>query len=168
MFRPSLWEEGQDYRGNPFNTKGARPQEVEQVWFPGFHADVGGGHAEEESGLCKVPLAWMIERARKAGLAFTTKSVNSLVLGKGDAKYSAPNRLGETHDSMNFGWSIVEALPRRKPVCSRRPSLFGWIIPWFEPRYIPPAAKLHRAVEDRAEAGIALPGNVPENYEFVD
>jgi hypothetical protein len=34
---------------------------VTQVWFPGVHSDVGGGH--EESGLSDIALKWMIERA---------------------------------------------------------------------------------------------------------
>ncbi|MWV29115.1 DUF2235 domain-containing protein [Aurantiacibacter rhizosphaerae] len=169
MFRPVLWEKDQEYRGNPFNAKGARPQQLKEVWFPGYHADVGGGHAEEESGLCKVPLVWMIEQARTAGLQFTTRSVNSLVLGSDPAsKYVPPNRLGETHDSMNLAWSILEMLPRRKAVCSRRPSIFGWSIPWFERRHIPTGASIHRAVEDRKAAGMGWPKNIPEDFTFVE
>ncbi|MGB3794732.1 MAG: DUF2235 domain-containing protein [Alteraurantiacibacter sp.] len=169
MFRPVLWESGQEFRGNPFNTKSSKPQQLEEVWFPGFHADVGGGHAEEESGLCKVALQWMIGRAQEAGLAFTTRSVNSLVLGKDAAsKYVAPDSLGQTHDSMNLGWRIVEVLPRRKPACSRRRALLGWVIPWFERRHIPAGASVHRSVADRKAAGFGWPKNIPEDFNLVD
>jgi uncharacterized protein (DUF2235 family) len=42
-------------------------QHVEQCWFPGCHADVGGGNPD--SGLSAVALEWMVARARLAGLA---------------------------------------------------------------------------------------------------
>jgi hypothetical protein len=39
-----------------------------QVWFPGAHADVGGGYPDD--GLSFVPLCWMIDEAKKQGLRF--------------------------------------------------------------------------------------------------
>jgi uncharacterized protein (DUF2235 family) len=41
--------------------------EIEQVWFAGAHADVGGGYATR--GLADIPLVWMAERAQADGLA---------------------------------------------------------------------------------------------------
>ncbi|ORY31559.1 hypothetical protein BCR33DRAFT_744507 [Rhizoclosmatium globosum] len=38
----------------------------EQVWFRGDHADIGGGWWEQELSL--IPLKWMIDKAREAGL----------------------------------------------------------------------------------------------------
>jgi hypothetical protein len=35
----------------------------EQVWFPGVHADVGGGYEENESRLSDVALSWMLAAA---------------------------------------------------------------------------------------------------------
>lgn len=56
-FRPTLWRDvgpGQDVR---------------QVWFPGDHGDVGGGHADK--GLADGALDWMMSEATDAvGLAF--------------------------------------------------------------------------------------------------
>jgi uncharacterized protein (DUF2235 family) len=43
-------------------------QRIEQVWFPGVHADCGGGYAED--GLADVALHWMIRRAEECGLSF--------------------------------------------------------------------------------------------------
>jgi uncharacterized protein (DUF2235 family) len=40
--------------------------EVEQVWFAGAHADVGGGYIVHE--LADIPLLWMAGKARDAGL----------------------------------------------------------------------------------------------------
>jgi hypothetical protein len=41
-------------------------QSVAQVWFPGNHADVGGGYAERD--LADVALDWMIAEAGREGL----------------------------------------------------------------------------------------------------
>lgn len=45
-----------------------KPQqlEVEQRWFIGAHANVGGGYGDDP--LAELPLAWMLEKAAKAGL----------------------------------------------------------------------------------------------------
>lgn len=56
-FRPTLW-------ASP-----AAGQDVRQVWFPGDHCDVGGGHDEKQ--LSDVALEWMTREATAAvGLAF--------------------------------------------------------------------------------------------------
>jgi uncharacterized protein (DUF2235 family) len=49
-FPPTLWTEKQPN------------QEVEQVWFPGAHSDVGGGL--RETGLSNAPILWMAGRRR--------------------------------------------------------------------------------------------------------
>lgn len=42
-------------------------QRIEQVWFPGVHADCGGGYAED--GLADLTLKWMLRRAEECGLS---------------------------------------------------------------------------------------------------
>jgi uncharacterized protein (DUF2235 family) len=55
-FQPTLWE-----------VDASRPdQRVEQVWFPGAHADVGGGYVNQP--LSNPPLRWMQKRACECGL----------------------------------------------------------------------------------------------------
>jgi hypothetical protein len=86
----------------------------------------------------------MIEGARRCGLKFRQQSINRIVLGKRkDARYVTPDPLGKSHNTMTAGWAILEFLPRRKPECSSRPSLFGISIPFFERRSIPPDAVLY-------------------------
>lgn len=48
-FSPTLW------------TDVAPGRDVEQVWFPGVHGDVGGGYAQ--AGLSDGVLLWMMEEA---------------------------------------------------------------------------------------------------------
>ena len=58
-------------------------QTMEQCWFPGDHCDVGGGH-ESRAGaprVADVPLAWMQEKARAAGLTLTPAHPDMAVCG---------------------------------------------------------------------------------------
>lgn len=51
----------------------AADQDIEELWFPGCHADLGGGWPlgeGEESALSHPPLVWMIREAQRAGLEF--------------------------------------------------------------------------------------------------
>ncbi|KAF7178184.1 hypothetical protein CNMCM7691_006856 [Aspergillus felis] len=47
-------------------------QDIEEVWFPGCHTDIGGGWPLKpgEYALSHVPLVWMVQNAQKAGLRF--------------------------------------------------------------------------------------------------
>ena len=59
QFRPTLWSVA---------TPG---QTLEQVWFSGYHSDVGGGVREIQAGsraLSDIPLAWMMNKASTLGL----------------------------------------------------------------------------------------------------
>lgn len=80
------------------------PQELEQVWFTGVHSDVGGGYGDRE--LADITLLWMVERARRYGLA----------LDVGDAD---PDALGPRHDSRR---GVYRLLPRhdRAPSAGQR------------------------------------------------
>lgn len=57
-FAPTLWDV----------SSGPSDQDVQQVWFPGSHMDVGGGHPE--TGLSDGALLWMIQAAQQADLLF--------------------------------------------------------------------------------------------------
>ncbi|KAE8147770.1 hypothetical protein BDV25DRAFT_142417 [Aspergillus avenaceus] len=66
------------------STHGAQPsdQDLQEVWFPGGHADVGGGWAfgkTEQWKLGHGPLVWMIHEAKRAGLQFDEKKIDQLV-----------------------------------------------------------------------------------------
>lgn len=165
MFRPQLRPADQEYWGNPFNRAAARPQDVKEVWFAGCHGDVGGGHPEADSALCKVPLVWMIARAKACQLRFRTQSVNSVVLAKPvGSKYVAPDPLAPLTESMTAFWPAIEILPRRKPQDSRRRSLFGLSVPFFERRFVPEGASIHQSVVARHSALKLWPPNIPAKH----
>jgi Uncharacterized alpha/beta hydrolase domain (DUF2235) len=50
-----------------------KKQDIEEIWFPGCHADIGGGwpkRPDEMWPLSHAPLVWMVHEAQKAGLKF--------------------------------------------------------------------------------------------------
>jgi uncharacterized protein (DUF2235 family) len=164
MFMPQLWPGGREYRGNPFNKRAARPQDVREVWFAGSHGDVGGGKPDRESGLAKIALEWMIDQTKACGVLFNTRSVNTLVKGLGaKSHYAKPDPLAAAHNSMKSAWRLVEIIPRRKVEGSKRPTLFGYTLPLSERRFIPDGARIHQSVFAHAAKYGASP-NLPATY----
>lgn len=64
-FLPTLWT-------NPDGSPLANNEQVEQVWFPGVHCDVGGSYAE--CGLSDITLSWMLRKAQKHGLVLSPEA----------------------------------------------------------------------------------------------
>jgi hypothetical protein len=53
-------------------------QDIQEVWFPGGHADIGGGwklEKGEEWPLSHAPLVWIVQEAQNAGLDFDEKKL---------------------------------------------------------------------------------------------
>ncbi len=78
---------------------------LEQVWFRGAHADVGGGY--EETGLSDIALGWMVEAAKRHGLEFTDEI----------AEGRRPDPLAFTHDELyrRPSWRLFGSWPRWHP-----------------------------------------------------
>ena len=56
-------------------------QDIEELWFPGCHADLGGGWPigdGEESPLSHAPLVWIVREAQHAGLEFDSEQMLAL------------------------------------------------------------------------------------------
>ena len=81
LFQPTLWEVSKNANNPEFK------QEVEQVWFPGVHSNVGGGYAD--TGLSDIALQWMIEKAQATGLGFKENYLKEKI--KPDAKGTIRN-----------------------------------------------------------------------------
>lgn len=117
------------FRQNLFDPKENR--DLLEVWFAGTHCDVGGGHPEEDSGLSKVALEWMIDEASQFGLRLDARMVAKM-LGqanrKGRTQYAAPDASAKLHQSLKGAWKILEYLPR--PVWKRDPEKRKWKRVW--------------------------------------
>lgn len=174
MFRLKKWDEPQTFTLNRFNDAGARPQDVQQVWFAGVHADVGGGYPEKQSGLSKYPLLWMMEQAVEAGLKVNTATVNQLAWGvqrrNSPFSYVAPSVEGMLHQSLHGAWWLLEFFPKNAKYREwpARQVYFGRYLPDAEPRPIPEGAFIHESVTKRMDAIPAYrPVNLPTRFETV-
>lgn len=89
-FAPTLWTRN-PYTVQPGETllsKKLEQIEIEQRWFIGAHADVGGGNASDGAGrrpdpLPDLPLAWLQAKAAHCGVAFTAPMVPAPDAGNG-------------------------------------------------------------------------------------
>ncbi|MET0342535.1 MAG: DUF2235 domain-containing protein [Polyangiales bacterium] len=99
-FQPTLWSQQLDASGQPQRAS----QVLEQVWFPGTHSDVGGGHFA--AGLSDLTLSWMIEKATRAGLAFRPST-------REFGAHHAPDPTGRLHDSFTGIFAALDFLRGR-------------------------------------------------------
>jgi hypothetical protein len=67
-FSPTLWTRFAPATPDPVRRQPRRQTQVEQRWFPGAHANVGGGYRGDR--LSQLSLAWVVEKAQQNGLAF--------------------------------------------------------------------------------------------------
>ncbi len=108
-FHPLLWDEVAERTIiDKAKTDSAIPawvddRRLEQVWFAGMHADVGGGYPDES--LSFVSLLWMVEEAQKAGL----RTVNIII----DRYRALASSLGPMHDSRAGIGAYYRYQPRR-------------------------------------------------------
>lgn len=95
-------------------------QDLEELWFPGCHADLGGGwpiSADEELPLSHGPLVWMVREAQRAGLDFDREMMVKLKCGddlQGD--------WSELDNSASAGDSRI---PTVQVTSSTKPDLFS-------------------------------------------
>ncbi|NML96592.1 DUF2235 domain-containing protein [Paraburkholderia sp. RP-4-7] len=99
-FLPTLWTEAD----------GCDPVRVTQVWFPGVHADVGGGY--KETGLSDATLKWMISEAAQCGAVFESDMLNQIA----DADPLSPSAVhGVLHNSLTGFYRRIGFRPRPFP-----------------------------------------------------
>ena len=81
-------------------------QDVEEVWFRGFHSDIGGGTKERKS--ARVALLWMLGEAAHFGLRLNKDGV-----ARFDRKEDF-NRKIKPHDSRTWWWPLVGVVTREE------------------------------------------------------
>ncbi|MGX5843694.1 DUF2235 domain-containing protein [Mesorhizobium sp. ArgA1] len=171
MFRLNRWESGQSYVPVPFaDPPSDVPQDAVQMAFAGVHSDIGGGYPESESGLSKFPLAWLADEAIAQGLHVDPMMYDYLVKGRalsgGKHPYVAPDATAELHNSLTWGWWILELLPKRVKWREwKGSSFFGWYLPWGEPRKLPDDIQIHPSVDERCRR---MPSYRPHNVSLHD
>ncbi|MGP0087910.1 MAG: DUF2235 domain-containing protein [Steroidobacteraceae bacterium] len=175
MFRLHGWDDAQIFMHNRFSkTNNSNPQDIQQVWFAGVHADIGGGYPEAESGLSKYPLLWMIGEAAAHGLAVNMQAVNQLAWGiqrlGSPFSYVAPDFMRDPHRSLTKVWQALEWLPKPDSYkeWKKLRSAFGYYVPNGEPRPVPENAFIHESVLRRMEAVLHYrPVNLPQRRQII-
>ena len=111
------------------------PETLEQVWFRGVHADVGGGY--EETGISDITLGWMLERATRHGLTVRNGALTAL----------RPDAMARLHDetARRPSWSWVGTWPR-------------WAKVLDEPSSTGAGISVHPSVFERARQVLAKTG----------
>ena len=109
-FHPLLWDElaerelaKEHGRSMPWLTKKGEDRRLQQVWFSGMHADVGGGYPDES--LSYISLLWMIEEAEEQGLRTLDEITGRYV--------ALANSFGPLHDSRSGPGGYYRYQPRR-------------------------------------------------------
>ena len=100
---------------------------VEQVWFAGAHADVGGGYRQNR--LADIPLVWMARQAEAAGLVLDW----SCLPDPRDADPLAPR-----HDSSAGAFLFNRVVPTIRQVCGQHVD-----VPFYQTLYAPTDARHH-------------------------
>lgn len=103
-FRATLWQRQEH----------ANEQILEQVWFAGAHSDVGGGYPDPS--LSEIALLWMVERARRSGLAFTAGALIEVPKAAGEPRRRgnevSPSALGRITDSRRAIYKLLKPYHR--------------------------------------------------------
>jgi uncharacterized protein (DUF2235 family) len=138
-----------------------KTQDFKEVWFAGYHSDIGGGFKPPENGLGLVTLKWMIGEAEAKGIEIKTEVRDNLL---SRASYDAP-----MHNSMGLSCLIMEFLPVR--TWNKTNGNFTWHLPnWFRRRHIEDNAMIHTSV-DKRRSDVRMnyhPRNLPSTCTVVN
>lgn len=145
-FHPLLW--------NETYPEGRRVPQIEQVWFPGVHSDVGGGYPESE--LALLSLDWMMSRV-EAGSA-DAPGLHFIPGSHADIR-SHSDWHGKQHDSRSGPAAYYRYRPRQiEDLCNDPETGVKIATP-----------KIHRSVLERIKGGSRgyVPTGLPKDYAVV-
>jgi uncharacterized protein (DUF2235 family) len=94
------------FRQNLFEP--ANGQDCCELWFPGVHADVGGGYPAADGSLWRPPFEWMLNEAKAAGLLVDDERFARVLRGS-----NATDPWDDTkHESLSWKWWPAEIFPK--------------------------------------------------------
>lgn len=131
-FSPTTWV------GDPTNPHAN--QHVEQVWFVGAHANVGGGYTR--SGLSDLALIWIMARVE----ALTKLRFSADYIGR----YFWPCAMCSLYRSSRGWWRLASLSPYHRPLFPAPTPIAAWFGDTRAPRdMIPINEKIHWSVIER-------------------
>lgn len=137
------------------------------VWFPGVHADVGGGYPETEGGLSKIALEWMMGEATALGLLLDERNAHEQLRRVRD-KHERPE-CGAMHDeSVKPGWRLLGLLPKRVYSPAKDAMAWRWPNPAHRRQIVGEPVRVHESVLARmGHPEMGYKPDLPEDYEVV-
>ena len=141
------------------------PVDCKQVWFAGVHCDVGGGYAENESGLSKLALEWMLQEAKAVGLQVDGEKQKEVLGETPGSRYAQPDADGCMHESLKGAWKIAEVIP--KPHYDYATGKTEHRANHGRRRSIPPDALMHESVFRRNQGKYAEDLHLPPGVRSV-
>ena len=144
------------------------PEEQDElsVWFAGVHADVGGGYSEDQGGLSKISLEWMMGEAVHLGLRIDHAKADDQLNRIGDN--DGEPECSQMHDeSKKLGWRLLGVLPKRG-YSSDKGGMRWWWPNHAKVRPIKDGAEIHESVSKRTECkGISYQPQLPSEHIVV-
>jgi len=137
----------------------AARQDLKELWFPGVHADVGGGYREEDVGLWRGPFTWILEEAKHAGLLVDPECLHA-VLTKTPA--TPKPWLDPKHESLTLAWWPAEFLPKLQHVPDSQRRRLRMNL--GRHRYIQEGAWLHKSTLLRIRESAYAPPNLSKAF----
>jgi len=143
FFRNHLWRHS-DNASLPWG-----PKDVQQVWFPEWHCDVGGGYAEAESGLSKIALEWMVAEGCSRGITRQLRQARRDLGEKHLARNTAaPDPGAVAHESLKGAWNLAEFVWKKHYDWENWYRTMGMNL--YRRRTIPENALVHESAFQRA------------------
>lgn len=132
----SLDERRTFFRQNLFGK--ATGQDLQELWFSGVHADVGGGYPKGEAGLARASFEWIVGEAEKAGLAIDRERLRAKAgeMGTPDGWWK-----DDRHESLAGAWWVAEVFPKKHWSSEKQKSEFR--LGLARPRFVQAGALLH-------------------------
>jgi uncharacterized protein (DUF2235 family) len=99
----------------------ATGQDCRELWFPGAHADVGGGYPAVDGSLWRPAFEWMVNEGKAAGLLVDDERLVRVLRGSN----ATDPWEGEMHESLSWKWWPAEVFPKMvwRPGRGKRPEL---------------------------------------------
>jgi uncharacterized protein (DUF2235 family) len=120
--------------------------DIQEVWFPGVHCDVGGGYPEEDSGISKYPLEWMAREAVLSGLLVDQDRLAE-VLGQTDGgDFVKADPRATLHKSLTLAWLPAEVVPKKH--WNFKLQRWGWRMNLGRRRTLPEVPVVHDVAWD--------------------
>jgi hypothetical protein len=104
---PSVREAGRGYPADRIDDDDRRKiaeQDIQEVWFAGCHADVGGGNGNESTS--DIALRWMLGEANARHLMLDPRAETFMAVPAGQ---ETPTR----RESRNLRWAFIESFGRQ-------------------------------------------------------